>query len=263
MYAGWRVCTRDPASIGRRSAKQNGRSGAARTICRPPGTWRQIGGYLRAAAARHSRPSSTSWSPPRRTHWTRTARLRGSLAGGSIRSRRPARESGRNAEWAKIPDPSPPFHAFPWFRSVTAARRATGKVTTLRAGASSGRPAEGHRRRWRRVRARWPTRSSRAWQRSDGRNGSGGCARSRSRVCRNSREAARARAAAHVLRGAQRALRARLVPFCRYGFLPPATDLAAGRRGVPALPGPGCGKRILTRAAWCHFIAGDGRRCLA
>jgi hypothetical protein len=41
-------------------------------------------------------------------------------------------------------------------------RRATGKLTTLRAGASSGRPAEGHRRRWRRVRARWPTRSSRA-----------------------------------------------------------------------------------------------------
>src|SRR6266568_8294129 len=27
--------------------------------------------------------------------------------------------------------------------------------------------------------------------------------------------------------------------------------------------GPGCEERILTCAAWCHFIAGDGRRCLA
>ena len=131
-------------------------------------------------------------APP--DHWKGRPRLRGSLAGGSIRSRRPARESGRNAEWAQIPDSSPPFRAFPWFRSVTAARRATGKLTALWAGASSGRPAEGHRRRWRRVRARWPTRSSRAWRRSDGRSrercgvrpipaGLGGC-------CRNSREAA-------------------------------------------------------------------------
>jgi hypothetical protein len=39
------------------------------------------------------------------------------------------------------------------------------------AGASSsGRPAKGHRRRWRRVRARWPTPLSRAWSRSDGHN---------------------------------------------------------------------------------------------
>jgi len=101
---------------------------------------------------------------PRRTTGQGRPRLRDSLAGGSIRSRRPARESGRNTEWAQIPDSGPPFRAFPWLRSVTAARRATGKLTALWAGASSGhgRPAEGHRRRRRRVRARWPMRSSRA-----------------------------------------------------------------------------------------------------
>jgi hypothetical protein len=38
------------------------------------------------------------------------------------------------------------------------------------AGASSGRPAEGPRRRWRRVRARSPLTSSRAWRRSDSRS---------------------------------------------------------------------------------------------
>ena len=30
-----------------------------------------------------------------------------------------------------------------------------------------------------------------------------------------------------------------------------------------AAASPGCEERILTCAAWCHFIAGDGRRCLA
>jgi hypothetical protein len=101
---------------------------------------------------------------PRRTTGQGRPRLRDSLAGGSIRSRRPARESGRNTEWAQIPDSGPPFRAFPWLRSVTTARRATGKLTALWAGASGGhgRPAEGHRRRRRRVRARWPMRSSRA-----------------------------------------------------------------------------------------------------
>ncbi len=72
----------------------------------------------------------------------------------------------------------------------------------------------------------------------------------------------RARAAARVLRGAQRAQPRGRLPFSRHCFLPPPLALAAGLRGVPALPAPGCGNRILTRAAWCHFTAGDGRRCL-
>ena len=177
---------------------------------------------------------------PRRTTGQGRPRLRDSLAGGSIRSRRPARESGRNTEWAQIPDSSPPFRAFPWLRSVTAARRATGKLTALWAGASSGRPAEGHRRRRRRVRARWPTRSSRAWRRSDGRNRercgmrpipvTAGAAATHARP-------PRARAAARVLRGAQRALLRAAGALLPARLLATAADLTAGLRGVPALPG--------------------------
>ena len=35
------------------------------------------------------------------------------------------------------------------------------------------------------------------------------------------------------------------------------------RNSREAAASPGCGKRILARAAWCHFMAGDGRWCLA
>ena len=35
------------------------------------------------------------------------------------------------------------------------------------------------------------------------------------------------------------------------------------RNSREAAASPGCEERILTCAAWCHFIAGDGRRCLA
>lgn len=101
------------AAVGTRWRRLKVPASSARTASSRPGC---------AAAARHSRLSSTSWSPPRRTTGQGRPRLRGSLVGGGIRSRRPARESGRNAEWAQIPDPSPPFHAFPWFRSVTAAK---------------------------------------------------------------------------------------------------------------------------------------------
>ena len=103
-------------------------------------------------------------------------------------------------------------------------RRATRKLTTLRAGASSGRPAEGHRRRWRRVRARWPTRSSRAWQRSDGRNELG------RRPHTAGRAASPARAAGALL---------------PVRLLAPVTDLAAGLRGVPACRAPVVGSVFL------------------
>ena len=113
-------------------------------------------------------------------------------------------------------------------------------------GAVGGRlqrpAAEGHRGRWRRVRARRPTRSPRARRRSDCRNrkrcgvspipaGFGGCHR-------NPREAATSpcRRLRTAGRGASPA--ARPVPFCRHCFLPPPLTLAAGLRGVPALPGP-------------------------
>jgi hypothetical protein len=122
----------------------------------------------------------------------------------------------------------------------TAARCAIGKLTALGAGASSGRPAEGHRRRRRRVCARRPTRSSRAWRRSDGRNRercgmrpipiTAGAAATHGRP-------RRARSAARVLRSTQRApLRAAgaLLPV---RLLAAAADLTAGLRGVPALPG--------------------------
>jgi hypothetical protein len=212
-------------------------------------------------------PSATSWSPPRRTAGKDRPRLRDSLAGGSIRSRRPARESGRNTEWAQIPYSSPPFRTFRCLRSVTAARRAIGKLTALWAGASSGRPAEGHRRRRRQVRARRPTRSLRAWRRSDGRNREQCCMRPIPVTAGSAATHARpprARAVARVLRGMQRAL------------LRAAGALSAGtaschrrgpgrgssRRAWPAGV-PDCRRRILTRAAWCHFTAGDGWRCLA
>ena len=185
-------------------------------------------------------PSATSWSPPRRTAGKDRPRLRDSLAGGSIRSRRPARESGRNTEWAQIPDSSPPFRTFRCLRSVTAARRAIGKLTALWAGASSGRPAEGHRRRRRRVRARRPTRSSRAWRRSDGRNReqcgmrpipvTAGAAVTHARP-------PRARAVARVLRGMQRALLRAAGALLPARLLATAAGLAAGLRGVPGLPG--------------------------
>jgi hypothetical protein len=113
-------------------------------------------------------------------------------------------------------------------------------------GAVGGRlqrpAAEGHRGRWRRVRARRPTRSPRARRRSDCRNrkrcgvspipaGFGGCHR-------NPREAATSpcRRPRTAGRGASPA--ARRVSFCRHCFLPPPLTLAAGLRGVPALPGP-------------------------
>ena len=135
-------------------------------------------------------------------------------------------------------DPSPPFRAFPWFRSVTAARRATRKLAALRAGASSGRTAVGHRRRRRRVRARWPTPSSRAWRRSDGpQQGAVWCApdpRSR-RVLPQLTRGRREPVPPRVLRGA-------VSPCARAGGLLPvrllaaAADLAAD--GVRTLPGP-------------------------
>ena len=167
------------------------------------------------------------------------ARLRDSLAGGSIRSRRPARESGRNTEWAQIPDSSPPFRAFPCLRSVTAARRAIGKLTALWAGGSSGRPAEGHRK----ASTTGPRKAADAivasmavqrrpqqgavWYAPD--PGHGGC-------CRNSREAATSpcRRPRTARRAASPA--ARPVPFAGTASAT-AADLAAGLRGVPALPG--------------------------
>ena len=114
------------------------------------------------------------------------------------------------------------------------------ELTALWAGASSGRPAEGHRRRRRRVRARWPTRSSRAWRRSDGRNRqrcgmrpipvTAGAAATHARP-------PRARAAARVLRGAQRALPRAAGALLPARLLATATDLTASLHSVPSLPG--------------------------
>jgi hypothetical protein len=242
MYAGWRVCTRDPASIGGRRRNRTavrvqlgryaGRLGlGARSAgtCAPlrhgiPGR-RALPGRRPAGPTGQGRPGfEAAWQAAASAADARHENQAGTRNGRRFRIRAlrsmPFRDSGL----------------------LRLQRRATGKLTTLRAGASSGRPAEGHRRRWRRVRARWPTRSSRAWQRSDGRNELG------RRPHTAGRAASPARAAGALL---------------PVRLLAPVSDLAAGLRGVPALPGPGCGKRILTRAAWCHFIAGDGRRCLA
>jgi hypothetical protein len=164
----------------------------------------------------------------------RPARLATSRIAGDGRT-----GEGRNADGAQIPDSGPPFRVFPWLRSAMAARharRATGKLTALWAGVSSGRPprviagaADGS--------ARWPTRSPRARQRSDGRSREqcgvrpipadfGGC-------CRDSRKAASPRAAGRAASPA----RGRC-PSAGTAFLPPPLTLAAGLRGVPALPGP-------------------------
>jgi hypothetical protein len=73
----------------------------------------------------------------------------------------------------------------------------------------------------------------------------------------------RARAAARVLRGAQRALLRAAGALLPTRLLATALpDRGSSRRACPAGV-PGCGKRILVHAVWCHFIAGDGRRCLA
>ena len=125
------------------------------------------------------------------------------------------------------------------------------------AGASSGHPAEGPRRRWRRVRARWPMRSSRAWRRCD--------SRSRERWVCPIPAALGGCTATHV-----RPPRARAAPrTARPAASPPACGRRRGggtascyrrlpgrgssRARLPA-PGCGCGKRILTHAVWCHLL---------
>jgi hypothetical protein len=65
---------------------------------------------------------------------------------------------------------SAPFRGSGQLRAARHARRATGKLTALWVGAPSGRPARGSSQALATgPRARWPTRSSRAWRRSDGR----------------------------------------------------------------------------------------------
>ena len=153
----------------------------------------------------------------------------------------------------------------PWSRPGPAAchaRRAAGKLAALRSGASSDRPVQGSSR----ALAKGPRKVADCDRREHG--GAATAARGRCGApgpglggcCRNSREAAASPCRRRVLRGAASPA-ARPVPFCGTASCP-AADLTA-LRGMPALPGPGCGERILTRAAWCHFIAGDGRRCLA
>jgi len=156
----------------------------------------------------------------------------------------------RNAEWTQIPDSSPSLPHLPQFRSAVM-QRAAGRLTVLWTGSvSSGRLAEGPRRRWRRVCARLPDAiiaSQAAW-----------CAPIPAGLGRDRRVPPSSTATASPCRlprtaGAQRARRARPVILCRYGFLPSAL--------AERLP---TGPRL--REAHSHacrvapFIADDGRR---
>ena len=107
-----------------------------------------------------------------------------------------------------------------------------GQLTALWAGASSGRRAEGPRRRWRSVCARWAgaIAASMAAQRRP-QQGAVWCVpdpgRSR-RVLRDPRKAAVSPCRRPRTAGRAASPAARPVPFCRYGFLPPPLALPVG-----------------------------------
>ncbi len=134
----------------------------------------------------------------------------------------------------------------------------------MRAGASSGQPAEGHRRRWRTVRARWPPRSLRA-RRSDGRNravwaasdpGLGGVL---PELTRGRRKLVPPPA---YCGGAQRALPRAAGALLPVRLLAAAADLAAG--GVRTLPGPRLRGNVFLRvprgAILLPVMAGSAQR---